>query len=60
MNKEQIADLVISFELDAKVNDTELAFGSKLTVEKIHQVKNQKTNLTEDELHQLVDFISYY
>jgi hypothetical protein len=59
MNKqEELQNAIIDFEVKHHVNDTDLAFASHLSVEKVHAMKTGEGSFTDEEANQLYDYMS--
>lgn len=57
MNKNELMDTIINFEVNKNMNDTALAFASHLSVEKIHSMKLGDDSYTSEEIEQVLDYI---
>ena len=58
MNQTDLSDAIINFEVKQHLTDTDLASASHLSVEKIHAMKIQRGDFTDDEINQLYDYLS--
>ena len=56
--QEELSDAIINFQVKHHVNDTDLAFASHLSVEKVHAMKTGDGQFTAEEVNQLYDQIS--
>lgn len=57
-NQEELQNAIIDFETKHHVNDTDLAFASHLSVEKVHAMKTGAGQFTDEEVNQLYDYMS--
>lgn len=58
MNQEELSDVIITYQVKHHVNDTELAFASHLSVEKIHAMKTTGDgSFTGEEINQILEYI---
>ena len=48
----QLSEKLISFEREHHLTDNDLAFGSQLSVERIHNIKSGEATPTQEELHE--------
>lgn len=48
-NLNEIAQELIKFEREHDMNDNQVAFGSHLSVERIHDIKSGNSNATDEE-----------
>ena len=55
--QEELSDAIINFQVKHHVNDTDLAFASHLSVEKIHAMKSGEEKFTIEEAEQVLDYI---
>jgi hypothetical protein len=55
MRPEELLDAIIEFQSKHAVSDTNLAFASQLSVEKVHAMKQGRGNFTSDEINQMLD-----
>lgn len=53
--QEELSDAIINFQVKHHVNDTDLAFASHLSVEKVHAMKTGDGQFTAEEVNQLYD-----
>lgn len=53
--QEELSDAIINFQVKHHVNDTDLAFASHLSVEKVHAMKVGDGQFTAEEVNQLYD-----
>ncbi|MBD5431644.1 LBP_cg2779 family protein [Lactobacillus agrestimuris] len=56
--QEELSDAIIDFQVKHHISDTDMAFGSHLSVEKIHAMKTGSGVFTDEEINQLLDYIS--
>lgn len=56
--QEQLSDAIIEFQAKHHVNDTDLAFASHLSVEKVHAMKTGEGTFTDEEVNQLYDYMA--
>ena len=56
--QEELTDAIIDFQVKHHVNDTDLAFASHLSVEKVHAMKTGEGSLTAGEVNQIYDYMS--
>lgn len=56
--QEELSDAIINFQVKHHVNDTDLAFASHLSVEKVHAMKTGDGRFTAEEVNQLYDYMS--
>lgn len=56
--QEELSDAIINFQVKHHVNDTDLAFASHLSVEKVHAMKTGDGQFTAEEVNQLYDYMS--
>lgn len=57
MNTNDLMGAIIDYEVKNGINDTALAFGSHLSVEKIHAMKSGQDNFTNEEVEQVLSYI---
>lgn len=57
-NQEELQDAIINFQTKHHVSDTDLAFASHLSVEKVHAMKTGEGQFTSEEVNQLYDYMS--
>ncbi|RMC50726.1 LBP_cg2779 family protein [Lactobacillus sp. ESL0225] len=55
---EELSDAIINYQVKHHVTDTDLAFASHLSVEKIHSMKTGKGEFTAEEISQLYDYLA--
>lgn len=55
---EELSDAIIDYQVKHHVNDTDLAFASHLSVEKIHAMKTGDGTFTPEEVNQLYDYFA--
>lgn len=55
--QKELATLLINYEVKHRVNDTSIAFASHLSVDKVHRMKNGLGQFTQDEIHQIYNFL---
>lgn len=56
--QEQLSDAIINYQVKHHINDTDLAFASHLSVEKVHSMKTGEGSFTNEEVNQLYDYMS--
>lgn len=56
--QEELSNAIIDFQVKHHVNDTDLAFASHLSVEKVHAMKTGDEEFTNEEINQLYDYMS--
>ena len=56
-NLSELAQQLIQFEHDNDLNDNEVAFGSHLSVERIHDIKSSNSAATSEETELLQRFM---
>ena len=56
-NLSELAQKLINFERENDLNDNEVAFGSHLSVERIHDIKSSNSVATSEETELLQRFI---
>ncbi|CCI85591.1 hypothetical protein FC52_GL000244 [Lactobacillus pasteurii DSM 23907 = CRBIP 24.76] len=56
--QEELSNQIIDFEVKNHMTDTDLAFASHLSVEKIHAMKAGRGIFTAEEISQIYDYIS--
>ncbi len=56
--QEELSDAIIDYQTKHHVNDTDLAFASHLSVEKVHAMKTGEGTYTDEEVNQLYDYMS--
>lgn len=56
--QEELSDAIINFQVKHHVNDTDLAFASHLSAEKVHAMKVGDGQFTAEEVNQLYDYMS--
>lgn len=56
--QEELTDAIIDFQVKHHVNDTDLAFASHLSVEKVHSMKTGEGSFTAEEVNQIYDYMS--
>ena len=54
--QEELTDAII--QVKHHVNDTDLAFASHLSVEKVHAMKTGEGSFTAEEVNQIYDYMS--
>ncbi|WP_278955353.1 LBP_cg2779 family protein [Lactobacillus apis] len=55
---EELSDAIITYQIEHHTTDTDLAFASHLSVEKIHAMKAGEGEFTPEEINQLYDFLA--
>ncbi|MGQ5709566.1 LBP_cg2779 family protein [Lactobacillus sp. PSON] len=58
MNQEDLSNAIIDYQVKHHVNDTDLAFASHLSVEKVHSMKVGDGEFTAEEVNQLYDYMA--
>lgn len=58
MNQEELSNAIIDYQVQHHVNDTDLAFASHLSVEKVHAMKVGEGEFTAEEINQLYDYMA--
>ncbi|TSO26353.1 LBP_cg2779 family protein [Lactobacillus sp. LL6] len=58
MNQEDLSNAIIDYQVKHHVNDTDLAFASHLSVEKVHSMKVGDGEFTAEEINQLYDYMA--
>ncbi|MEE6650236.1 LBP_cg2779 family protein [Limosilactobacillus pontis] len=56
-NLSELAQKLINFERESDLNDNEVAFGSHLSVERIHDIKSSNSVATSEETELLQRFM---
>ncbi|WP_251573758.1 LBP_cg2779 family protein [Limosilactobacillus agrestimuris] len=56
-NLNEIAQELIKFEREQDMNDNQVAFGSHLSVERIHDIKSGNSDATEEEAELIERFM---
>jgi hypothetical protein len=56
-NLSELAHQLINFERENDLNDNEVAFGSHLSVERVHDIKSSNTVATSEETELLQRFM---
>ena len=56
--QEELSNAIIDFQVKHHVNDTDLAFASHLSVDKVHAMKTGDVEFTNEEINQLYDYMS--
>lgn len=56
--REELSDAIVSYQVKHHINDTDLAFASHLSVEKVHAMKIGRGTFTDEEVNQLYDYMS--
>lgn len=54
----ELSDAIIDFQVKHHVSDTDLAFASHLSVEKVHAMKTGEGEFTAEEVNQIYDYMS--
>ena len=54
----QLSEKIIAFERDHHLTDNDLAFGSQLSVERIHNIKSGEMTPTQEEVQLLKKFMN--
>lgn len=58
MNQEELSNAIIDYQVKHHVTDTDLAFASHLSVEKVHAMKVGEGQFTAEEINQLYDYMA--
>lgn len=56
--QEELSNAIIDYQLKHHVNDTDLAFASHLSVEKVHAMKTGEGSFTNEEVNQIYDYMA--
>ena len=56
--QEELSNSIIDYQVKHHVNDTDLAFASHLSVEKVHAMKTGKDYFTNEEVNQIYDYMA--
>jgi hypothetical protein len=59
MDKPNIAEMIIQYEKDKDMNDTQFAFESHLSVERVHNLKSGDYEATKDEKRLFWNILNY-
>lgn len=60
MDKPNIAEMIIQYEKDKDMTDTQFAFESHLSVERVHNLKSDDYEPTADELKTVKEYIKLH
>lgn len=60
MKNQELANSIIDFQVSNHLGDTELAFGSHLSVERIHAMKMGVGTFSTEEINQVLEYIQHY
>ncbi|CAJ1191979.1 MULTISPECIES: LBP_cg2779 family protein [Companilactobacillus] len=60
MDKPNIAEMIIQYEKDKDMNDTQFAFESHLSVERVHNLKSGDYEATKDEEKTILEYIKLH
>lgn len=60
MDKPNIAEMIIQYEKDKDMTDTQFAFESHLSVERVHNLKSGDYEPTADELKTVKEYIKLH
>ncbi len=60
MDKPSIAEMIIQYEKDKDMNDTQFAFESHLSVERVHNLKSGEYAATADEKKTILEYIKLH
>lgn len=52
-----LAEEIIKYQRENDLTDADVAFGTHLSVEKIHRIKNNSYTPTDDDLRRINEFI---
>lgn len=55
---EELSSSIINYQIKHHITDTDLAFASHLSVEKIHAMKAGDGEFTPEEINQLYDYLA--
>lgn len=55
---EELSSSIINYQIKHHITDTDLAFASHLSVEKIHAMKTGEGEFTPEEINQLYDYLT--
>ncbi|QYN52834.1 LBP_cg2779 family protein [Lactobacillus panisapium] len=55
---EELSSSIINYQIKHHITDTDLAFASHLSVEKIHAMKTGEGEFTPEEINQLYDYLA--
>lgn len=55
---EELSSAIIDYEVKHHITDTDLAFASHLSVEKIHALKAGTGECTTEEINQIYDYLT--
>lgn len=58
MNQEDLSNAIIDYQVKHHITDTDLAFASHLSVEKVHAMKVGEGEFTAEEINQLYDYMA--
>lgn len=58
MNQEDLSNAIIDYQVKHHITDTDLAFASHLSVEKVHSMKVGDGEFTAEEINQLYDYMA--
>ncbi|MEY8571697.1 LBP_cg2779 family protein [Lactobacillus intestinalis] len=56
--QEELSNAIIDYQVKHHVNDTDLAFASHLSVEKVHVMKTGEGYFTNEEVNQIYDYMA--
>lgn len=56
--QEELSNAIIDYQVKHHVNDTDLAFASHLSVEKVHAMKTGECYFTNEEVNQIYDYMA--
>lgn len=60
MDKPNIAEMIIQYEKDKDMTDTQFAFESHISVEKVHNLKSGEYEPTADEAKTILEYIKLH
>lgn len=60
MDKPNISEAIIQYEKDKNMNDTQFAFESHLSVERVHNLKSGEYEATPDEIKTVLEYIKLH
>jgi len=60
MDKPNIAEMIIQYEKDKDMTDTQFAFESHISVERVHNLKSGDYEATPDEVKVILEYIKLH
>lgn len=60
MDKPSISEVIIQYEKDKNMNDTQFAFESHLSVERVHNLKSGENEATPEEKKVILEYIKLH